>query len=81
VTAARDVVLRDGTTMRLRPPGREDEERLIAFLARLSDESRYDSARSFALEDLVAAVCCVGLRASTECSRVVDADGDRRCGR
>jgi acetate---CoA ligase (ADP-forming) len=41
VTAARDVVLRDGTTMRLRPPGREDEERLIAFLERLSEESRY----------------------------------------
>jgi acetyl coenzyme A synthetase (ADP forming)-like protein len=41
VIAARDVVLRDGTTMRLRPPGREDEERVIAFLERLSEESRY----------------------------------------
>ena len=39
--AARDVVLRDGTTMRLRPPLRDDEERVIAFLEQLSDQSRY----------------------------------------
>jgi acetyl coenzyme A synthetase (ADP forming)-like protein len=37
----RDVVLRDGTTMRLRPPMRDDEGRVIAFLEHLSDESRY----------------------------------------
>ena len=41
VPAERDVVLRDGTTMRLRPPTREDQARLIAFLEHLSDESRY----------------------------------------
>ena len=39
--AARDVVLRDGTTMRLRPPARDDVERVVAFLEDLSDESRY----------------------------------------
>jgi ATP-grasp domain len=50
VTAARDVVLRDGTTMRLRPPGREDEERLIAFLERLCDESRYLRFHGFRAE-------------------------------
>lgn len=37
----RDVVLRDGTTMRLRPPVAEDQGRVIAFLENLSDESRY----------------------------------------
>src|SRR5918992_489973 len=41
VATARDVVLRDGTTMRLRPPGRDDADRLLAFLTQLSDESRY----------------------------------------
>ena len=41
MTAARDVVLRDGTTMRLRPPTRDDEDALVAFLERLSAESRY----------------------------------------
>src|SRR5215216_2828288 len=39
--AARDVVLRDGTTMRLRPPERADEERLLAFFEQLSTQSRY----------------------------------------
>jgi acetate---CoA ligase (ADP-forming) len=39
--AARDVVLRDGSTMRLRPPELGDEEGLIAFLEGLSTESRY----------------------------------------
>ena len=39
--AARDVVLRDGTTMRLRPPLRDDADRVIAFLEHLSDQSRY----------------------------------------
>jgi acetate---CoA ligase (ADP-forming) len=37
----RDVVLRDGTTLRLRPPGRDDAEELLAFLKRLSRESLY----------------------------------------
>ncbi|HVU79139.1 MAG TPA: GNAT family N-acetyltransferase [Gaiellaceae bacterium] len=36
-----DVVLRDGSTLRLRPPGPEDEAELIAFLEGLSVESRY----------------------------------------
>ena len=39
--AERDVVLRDGTTMRLRPPTHDDEARVIAFLENLSEESRY----------------------------------------
>ncbi len=46
--AERDVVLRDGTTMRLRPPVREDEARVIAFLENLSDESRYLRFHGFA---------------------------------
>ena len=37
----RDVVLRDGTTLRLRPPGRADQEQLVEFLKRLSPDSRY----------------------------------------
>jgi acetate---CoA ligase (ADP-forming) len=37
----RDVVLRDGTTLRLRPPGREDADEVLAFLKRLSHESLY----------------------------------------
>jgi acetyl coenzyme A synthetase (ADP forming)-like protein len=36
-----DVVLRDGTTMRLRPPGRDDLDRLIGFFEDLSEESLY----------------------------------------
>ena len=39
--AARDVLLRDGTTMRLRPPLRDDADRVIAFLEHLSEQSRY----------------------------------------
>src|SRR5215216_4255037 len=35
-----DVILRDGTTLRLRPPGREDLEGLSAFFRELSNESR-----------------------------------------
>lgn len=38
---ARDVVLRDGTTMRLRPPLRDDSDELLAFLGRLSQDSYY----------------------------------------
>jgi acetate---CoA ligase (ADP-forming) len=36
----RDVILRDGTTLRLRPPEHADEEALVAFLAGLSERSR-----------------------------------------
>src|SRR5262245_51144333 len=36
-----DVVLRDGSTMRLRPPRREDLAGLLAFFQGLSDESLY----------------------------------------
>jgi acetate---CoA ligase (ADP-forming) len=36
-----DVVLRDGSTMRLRPPRREDAARALAFFGELSDRSLY----------------------------------------
>jgi acetate---CoA ligase (ADP-forming) len=36
-----DVVLRDGSTMRLRPPSREDAARALAFFGELSDRSLY----------------------------------------
>jgi acetyl coenzyme A synthetase (ADP forming)-like protein len=36
-----DVVLRDGSTMRLRPPGRDDAGALLTFFEDLSDESLY----------------------------------------
>jgi acetyl coenzyme A synthetase (ADP forming)-like protein len=36
-----DVVLRDGSTMRFRPPGREDAAALLAFFRDLSDQSLY----------------------------------------
>jgi RimJ/RimL family protein N-acetyltransferase len=36
-----DVILRDGTTLRLRPPAAADADALLAFFAALSDESRY----------------------------------------
>ncbi|HEU5278026.1 MAG TPA: GNAT family N-acetyltransferase [Gaiellaceae bacterium] len=36
-----DVVLRDGSTMRLRPPSREDAHLLLAFFRDLSDRSLY----------------------------------------
>jgi acetyl coenzyme A synthetase (ADP forming)-like protein len=41
VTLTRDVILRDGTTLRLRPPTVDDEQGLIDFFTQLSDESRY----------------------------------------
>ena len=37
----RDVVLRDGTTLRLRPPRRADAQELVGFLRRLSPDSLY----------------------------------------
>ena len=36
-----DVVLRDGSTMRFRPPGPEDVAELLAFFLGLSDRSLY----------------------------------------
>src|SRR5689334_8965210 len=36
-----DVVLRDGSTMRFRPPGEGDDGALLAFFAGLSDQSLY----------------------------------------
>ena len=39
--SVRDVILRDGTTLRLRRPVREDGAGLVEFLGRLSDWSLY----------------------------------------
>src|SRR6476660_7963189 len=36
-----DVVLRDGSTMRFRPPGKEDDAAMLAFFEGLSDQSLY----------------------------------------
>jgi len=36
-----DVILRDGSTLRLRPPGAEDRDALLAFFEALSPESLY----------------------------------------
>jgi acetate---CoA ligase (ADP-forming) len=38
---ATDVILRDGSTLRLRPPVAEDADALIEFFAELSEHSRY----------------------------------------
>ncbi|HEY3576717.1 MAG TPA: GNAT family N-acetyltransferase [Gaiellaceae bacterium] len=38
---ATDVILRDGSTLRLRPPAAEDADALIEFFSGLSDQSRY----------------------------------------
>jgi acetate---CoA ligase (ADP-forming) len=40
-TVTEDVVLRDGSTLRLRPPTAADEGRLVAFFEGLSSDSRY----------------------------------------
>jgi acetate---CoA ligase (ADP-forming) len=40
-STTRDVILRDGTTLRLRPPVATDEEGVLAFLGQLSQHSRY----------------------------------------
>src|SRR5262245_11220133 len=37
----RDVILRDGTTLRLRAPTRDDADALLAFFRNLSEESLY----------------------------------------
>lgn len=36
-----DVILRDGTTLRLRPPRRDDADGLLSFFSGLSERSRY----------------------------------------
>ena len=41
VVDAVDVILRDGTTLRLRAPGRDDLDALVAFFEGLSERSRY----------------------------------------
>jgi acetyl coenzyme A synthetase (ADP forming)-like protein len=38
---AADVILRDGTTLRLRPPGRDDADALLKFFQSLSERSLY----------------------------------------
>ena len=38
---ATDVILRDGSTLRLRPPVAEDGDALVEFFSRLSERSRY----------------------------------------
>jgi len=47
VDHARDVILRDGGTLRLRPPLAGDEDALLAFFRRLSDESTYRRFHGF----------------------------------
>src|SRR5947199_3474148 len=37
----RDVILRDGSTLRLRPPANVDADRLLAFYQGLSEQSLY----------------------------------------
>jgi len=41
VTEHADVILRDGRTLRLRPPAREDADALLAFFSGLSERSLY----------------------------------------
>ncbi|HET9115831.1 MAG TPA: GNAT family N-acetyltransferase [Gaiellaceae bacterium] len=43
-----DVILRDGSTLRLRPPVADDADALLEFFAGLSDESRYLRFHGFA---------------------------------
>jgi acetyl coenzyme A synthetase (ADP forming)-like protein len=40
-SATTDVILRDGSTLRLRPPAAEDAAALVEFFSALSDQSRY----------------------------------------
>ena len=46
-----DVILRDGSTLRLSPPGAPDIAELVAFFARLSPASRYQRFHGFAAAD------------------------------
>jgi acetyl coenzyme A synthetase (ADP forming)-like protein len=43
----RDVILRDGSTLRLRPPASEDAHRVLAFFEALSDASTYQRFHGF----------------------------------
>ncbi|MGZ8794060.1 MAG: GNAT family N-acetyltransferase, partial [Gaiellaceae bacterium] len=43
-----DVILRDGRTLRLRPPGRDDADALLAFFSGLSQRSLYLRFHGFA---------------------------------
>ena len=47
VDHVRDVILRDGSTLRLRPPRARDEEAVLAFFRGLSDESTYRRFHGF----------------------------------
>jgi acetyl coenzyme A synthetase (ADP forming)-like protein len=47
IDAATDVILRDGSTLRLRPPRAADAEALVEFLGDLSEESRYRRFHGF----------------------------------
>ena len=44
---ARDVILRDGSTLRLRPPAQLDGPAVLAFFEALSDESVYQRFHGF----------------------------------
>ena len=46
-----DVILRDGSTLRLRPPARDDAEALVRFFAELSDQSFYQRFHGHPLID------------------------------
>ena len=46
---ATDVILRDGSTLRLRPPAAEDAEALLEFFSSLSEHSRYLRFHGFPL--------------------------------
>ena len=47
VDLVRDVILRDGSTLRLRPPAADDEKGVLAFFRGLSDESTYRRFHGF----------------------------------
>jgi acetyl coenzyme A synthetase (ADP forming)-like protein len=49
--AIADVILRDGTTLRLRPPEAGDESAVLAFFGALAPESRYQRFHGFAQLD------------------------------
>ena len=51
----RDVLLRDGSTLRLRAPGPDDLDDLKAFYGRLSPESRYLRFQGYGRDDVAAA--------------------------
>jgi acetyl coenzyme A synthetase (ADP forming)-like protein len=51
VTDHADVILRDGRTLRLRPPARSDADALLAFFRGLSERSRYLRFHGFPVLD------------------------------